>query len=200
MRRSTKIILPVLILTLLPAFCIAAGIVSSSLHFSTQLVSFCNLALLVCCIFCIKQYFWPGYNIRLPFQIFNLIFIILFYSFSIPFLISNIAYYPDYSKLTPIGVLGKFFFGMNFDSLLQWVIILTSVINVLYIKKYREDYFNIGMSIEPEKPRRITEPIEEPEKAEAYTAISEEYDKPGHLTKHIQEPETNDAFKDTFVL
>lgn len=121
------------------------------MHFSSQLLSYCNFALFVCCLFSIKQYFWPGDNIRLPFHIFNLLFIVLFYSISIPFLINNIEYYTGNKQDTPLSILVTFFFGSGISSICQWVILLTTVINILYIKKYREDYFNLGIPIEHKK-------------------------------------------------
>jgi len=156
MRRSVQVISYFVgFLLLLPMVCMGEGIIGSNVHFSAELVSFSNLALLICCLICIKQYFWPGDSIRLPFHVFNLVFIVLFYSLSLPFLISNIEYYDNYAQLTPLAVLGKFFFSLNIDSFLQWIILLTGVINVLYIVKYRNDYYSIGMPIEHEKPPAV---------------------------------------------
>lgn len=133
------------------------------MHFSSVLLSFLNTILFICCLFCIKQYFWPGINIRLPFHIFNLVFIVVFYSIAIPFLLNNIEYYSGEKKHTPLSILVKFFFGSNLSSFQQWVIIGTSAINILYIKKYKEDYFNIGIPIEHKKPQPITTAEEEEE-------------------------------------
>lgn len=128
------------------------------MHFSSQLLSIFNFLLLICCLVSLKQYFRPGDEIRLPFHIFNLIFIIVFYSISIPFLLNNIEYYSDDKHATPLSILIKFFFGTGISSVFQWIIILTTIVNILYIKKYREDYFNIGIPIDHhKKPAAVAE-------------------------------------------
>jgi len=153
--------LPVLLsAVLLPAFCYAQA-QAVNVHFIALLISFFNTVLFVCCLFCIKQYFWPGDSIRLPFHIFNLIFIVVFYSLSLPFLLGNIEYYSSYAKMTPMTVLGKFFFSLNFDSARQWIIVLTSIINVLYIRKYWEDFFNLGIPTDHSKPAQAAIPVQE---------------------------------------
>jgi hypothetical protein len=139
----------------------------SDLHFSTRMVSYANLALIISSIASIKQFFWPGESIRLVFHIFNLLFVVLFYSLSLPFLLNHIDYYPDYNGLSTMAVIGKFFFGMGFYSFLQWLVVSGGVINILYIRKYRKDYFNLGMSIDhddqpakaPAEPEQDTEVI-----------------------------------------
>ena len=121
------------------------------MHFSSELLSYFNFALFVCCLFCIKHYFRPGDNIRLPFHIFNLVFIIIFCSVSIPFLVNNIEYYTGDKTQTPLSILIRFFFGSVVSSVCQCVILSTGVINILYIRRYREDYFNLGIPIQHKK-------------------------------------------------
>jgi len=122
--------------------CSAQAVSSSHVHFRAQVLSICNFALLISCIVCIKQYFKPGDTVRIPFHVVNLICIIIFYSLSIPFLINNIPYYEHSEQLTPASVLGNFFLSTDPGSVMQWLIIATAVINILYIIKYREDFLN----------------------------------------------------------
>ena len=131
------------------------------MHFSSELLAFFNTALFICCLFCIKHYFWPGDEIRLPFHIFNLIFIISFYSIAIPFLINNIEYYSMGTQQTPLSILIRFFFGSNIYSIGQWIIMGTSVINILYIRKYKEDYINLGIPIERKKKEPVSDMVDE---------------------------------------
>lgn len=111
-----------------------------------EVISFLNLALFGTAAISIKQFFWPGDNNTLPFQVFNMVFAILFYSISLPFLITNRMYYEQYEQLVPLSVISKFFLSTNISSFGQWVIIASILINVLYIIKYRRDYFQAGIA------------------------------------------------------
>jgi hypothetical protein len=111
-----------------------------------EIISFLNLALFGTAVISIKQFFWPGDNNTLPFQVFNMVFAILFYSISLPFLITNRMYYEQYEQLVPLSVISKFFLSANISSFGQWVIIASIFINVLYIIKYRRDYFQAGIA------------------------------------------------------
>jgi hypothetical protein len=64
----------------------------------------------------------------------------------LPFLITNRAYYEGYENLSPIDVLGKFFLSINFSSIAQWFIVASVIINILYIIRYRKDYYEAGIA------------------------------------------------------
>jgi len=152
---------------------------SSGVRFGATVFSICNFALFITALSSIKQFFWPGYNNRLPFHLFNCIFAILFYCVSLPFLVDNRQYYEGYSALAPLSVVGKFFFSLDISSFAQWVIIASVLINILYITKYRKEYYQAGIAQEAEsstvKPlaENIAMAAHEPDTLSAVDAIAE---------------------------
>lgn len=146
MPRKTNLLLLTVLSVLVPGICTALEITASKIQTSAQIISFLNLALFVTALISIKQFFWTSYDNRMPFHIFNIIFVLLFYSIGLPFLISNRGYYEEYQHLTPLGVLSKFFLSINISSFAQWVIVGSFFINLLYIKRYNRDYYQAGIA------------------------------------------------------
>lgn len=136
----------VFILGLLSLSCYALDVTGSKIEFGAELLSFFNIVLFVTSLISIKQFFWPGDEIRLPLHIFNIVFVILFYSIGLPFLITNSQYYEGYAGLTPLSVVGKFFLTIDLSSFAQWLIVASLIINILYIRKYRKSYFESGIT------------------------------------------------------
>ena len=131
---------------LLPLVAMAADFRGSSgVRFGATIFSVVNLILFVTGVVSIRQLIWPGYENRLPFHIFNIVFMALFYGASLPFLIANREYYVGYEQLSPMGVLGKFFFTSDITSFGQWVIAIAFVCNILYIIRNYKDYFQAGL-------------------------------------------------------
>lgn len=87
----------------------------------------------------------------MPFHVFNLIFGVLFYCISLPYLIINKQYYEGYQELIPLDIIGKFFFSFTLSAARQWVILLSFFINVLYIRKYNKDYYEAGIGLTEDK-------------------------------------------------
>ncbi|GAA4462295.1 hypothetical protein GCM10023093_08610 [Nemorincola caseinilytica] len=110
------------------------------------IVSFLNLAVFITAVISIKQYFWPGDNNTLPFHYFNIVFTVLFYAVALPFLITNREYYEEYAQLVPLSVIQKFFVSLTISSIAQWFIIAGLVVNVLYIRRFRRDYYQAGIA------------------------------------------------------
>lgn len=142
-------------LVLLPYNGYSTTLLQAQIQLRAEIVSFLNLVLFVTALVSVKQYFWPGDNNTMPFHIFNMVFAVLFYAISLPFLITHRNYYEGYGMLTPLSVLGKFFLSINISSFAQWVIIASLVINVLYIKRFRRDYFEAGIATEKETKKEI---------------------------------------------
>jgi len=140
-----------------------ALLLNAQIQLRAQILSFLNIALFITSVITLKQYFWPAGNNRLPFQVFNFVFIILFYALGLPFLIANKEYYEDYVHLSPISILSKFFLSFNISSLSQWVILIAGVFNVLYIKRYRHDYFHAGLGLSQEEDEELEEEFEQEE-------------------------------------
>jgi len=118
---------------------------NSGVRMGAAVFSIINLILLVTSIISIRQFFWPGYENRLPFHIFNIVFIFLFYGTSLPFLIANREYYVGYEQLTPLEVVGRFFFTLDITSVMQWVIGTAMICNIIYIIRNYKDYFQAGL-------------------------------------------------------
>jgi hypothetical protein len=123
------------------------AISDGSIEVYGQIMSVLNIGLLVTSVISIKQYFFPGDDNRMPFHVFNLIFGVLFYCISLPYLIVNKQYYEGYQDLIPLDIIGKFFFSFTLSAARQWVILLSFFINVLYVKKYNKDYYESGMGL-----------------------------------------------------
>jgi len=118
---------------------------SSGVRMGATIFSVVNIILLVTSLISIRQFFWPGYENRLPFHIFNIIFAALFYGTSLPFLVANREYYVGYEMLSPLQVVGRFFFTLDVASAEQWVIIIALVCNVIYSVRNYKDYFQAGL-------------------------------------------------------
>lgn len=132
--------------TMLPLLALAVDFrANSGVRMGATIFSVINLVLLVTSIISIRQFFWPGYENRLPFHIFNFVFAVLFYSASLAFLIANQQYYVGYEHLLPIGVLGKFFFSVDISSFSQWIILIALVCNIIYVIRNYRDYFQAGL-------------------------------------------------------
>ena len=124
----------------------ATVFLQSAIQLRAEILSFLNVGLFITALISFKQFFWPGNNNTLPFQVFNMVFAGLFYGVGLPFLITNRAYYEGYENLSPIDVLGKFFLSINFSSIAQWFIVASVIINILYIIRYRKDYYEAGIA------------------------------------------------------
>jgi hypothetical protein len=146
MRYRYKISAMLVIALLVSGSCMALELTVGKVGLIAHFISYTNIVLFITSVVSIKQYFWPGDENRLPFHIFNAVFIVLFYSVSIPFLITEREYYEEYQHFTPLGVIGNFFFTFNINSIAQLVILFSLVINVLYIRRYNRDYYEAGIA------------------------------------------------------
>lgn len=152
----------------------ASMLLDVTIQTRAEIISFLNLALFGTAVISIKQFFWPGDNNTLPFQVFNMVFALLFYSISLPFLITNRMYYEQYEQLVPLSVISKFFLSVNISSFGQWVIIASVFVNVLYIIKYRRDYFQAGIATTNVSPQAIMQESIEEHNEEVKAQMEEE--------------------------
>lgn len=147
----------------------------SMIQFRAEVLSFLNVGVFITAVISFKQFFFPGDNNTLPFQVFNIVFVGLFYGLGLPFLIANRAYYEGYETLMPMEVLGKFFLSATFSSVAQWVIIASVIVNVLYIIRFRKDYYEAGIaSSTQEKPEVASLPQVQPPVVHVSDALTEE--------------------------
>ena len=130
----------IIILVLSPMHCLAAEAGPSLVLLGARLLSYSNFILVVTSLLCMKHLFFPGENNRVVFHGFHIFFIILFYGLSLPFLIHNKDLYDGFATLSNSECVRKYFFSKDISSVMQWVIVLTFFINIIYIIKYRKNY------------------------------------------------------------
>jgi len=78
---------------------------------------------------------------RIPFQIFNILFISLFFIISIAFMISNKQFYSTDHTITNEALIKKYYISNGFTSLIELFIASSLVINVIYILTHLPDYY-----------------------------------------------------------
>ncbi|MBL7692114.1 MAG: hypothetical protein JNM41_11005 [Flavipsychrobacter sp.] len=139
MNNKTSLLLGTTLLALLPHFAFAAEVASGSIETMAFVISIFNLVLSVTALLSIKQYFWPGVDSTSVFHTAHIIFVVVFYAVSLPFLISNRQYYVEYADLVPLSILGKFFFSADATSLMQLVIVASVVFNILFIRRSKRE-------------------------------------------------------------
>ncbi len=82
-----------------------------------RMISYFNFLLFFSSIISVSQYFWPGDKDKAGFQMFNMLFAVVFYSVSFTYLISHKDIYEGYTYLSGFG---------------------SFCINILYLVRYRE--------------------------------------------------------------
>ena len=137
MKTSLNRFLVLLLALIIPVSCFAAG---NGEHFQIYafVISILNVVLEITSVICIKQYFLLGDRNQTNFQIFNLVFGIIFYLIALTFLVDQKSFYVGFSDLSASQCISKFFFGNGIYSWLQWLVIVAMGFNIIYIKKYRD--------------------------------------------------------------
>lgn len=124
----------------LPQYCLAVSANSGkNIHFFSEAFTVINLALLVTALISIKQFFFPGEQNRTVFQVFNLIFTVVFYVASLSFLITYREYYIGFETLSAIDCVKKIFLERDIATAKHWIIVFAAIINVAYIIKNGRD-------------------------------------------------------------
>ena len=122
------------------------------IYLHAQLLHIYNIAALFTTCVCFKELLFPKhYDDRtvweynyFPFQLFNFLFVTLFFVLSIHFLIHHKAYYQGYENLGDAECIRKYFLGDGLFSALQWFIASSLVVNVIYIPTHVRDYYLSG--------------------------------------------------------
>lgn len=112
-------------------------------HFTTgnptiRLISYFNFLLFFSSIISVVQYFWPGDRNKALFQIFNMLFTLVFYSVSFTYLVHHKDFYEGYSRLSDFGCIQQFALRWDIFSIMFWFIAVTFCINILYLVRYRD--------------------------------------------------------------
>ena len=117
--------------------------------FSAGLISMFNFAAFVTALVCYIQFLFPmhhddgergEYN-RVPFQFFNMIFVVLYFTISINFLIANKTFYPGYEKLANDACVKKYYLSNGINSVIEIFIASSVVVNILYILTHLPDFY-----------------------------------------------------------
>ena len=116
------------------------GIYDGTIGFTVRVISYINFILLLTSLVCIGQFFWPGETNHTPFHVFNIIFTLVFYLFSLDFLVHHKSYYDGYAQLNDIEVIKRFAFRWDMFSIMFWIIVFTLVINIVYVARNQKSY------------------------------------------------------------
>lgn len=139
--KQLRILLPALLLTIIPTIVMAKMPQRINLSFELQLIAFFNLLLLVTSIVSIKQFFWHGDHNHSPFQLFNLLFTVIFYAISLRFLVVHKDYFDGYENLSAWQCIQKHFTATEFYSILKRLIVVAFVLNIIYLIRNGKDYY-----------------------------------------------------------
>lgn len=134
---------------LLPLVVLAADAKGNFIHIGATAFALFNLLLFITSIISLRQLFWPAYRNHLPFQAIHFFLGTLFYAVSLAFLVHYRAYYQGYEHLMPIEVIARFFLHSGIRSIGQWLIVVSLVLNVVYVIRYYRDYFEAGIAAPP---------------------------------------------------
>ncbi|MBC7555331.1 MAG: hypothetical protein H7257_15275 [Taibaiella sp.] len=140
--KNTAQMFLVLLAILVPLEASAAGSDDLNLGISTQLISLFNFILLVTSIISIKQVFWPGEHNHTAFQLFNIIFTVIFYAISLRFLVNHKDYFEGYEHLSGWECIKKHFLTPDFFAIIKRLIVVAFVLNIIYIIRHGKDYYS----------------------------------------------------------
>ena len=114
---------------------------------SAVLIGFFNFLAFITALISYTQFILPKqkerygeYN-RVPFQAFNMIFVLLFFMISISFLIANKSFFSGYEKLTDRASIQKYYLSNGIYSIMEIFIASSLVVNVIYILTHITDYY-----------------------------------------------------------
>lgn len=115
--------------------------VSGHLHTVVTVISVLNTVLIITSAISILQFIRHKDHNRTPFQLFNLIFIVLFYSFSIPFLLHHKDFFIGFEQLSDTECLKKYFLANEPESWIRKIVVVAFVLNIIYIARFAKTYY-----------------------------------------------------------
>ncbi len=107
----------------------------------TQIIAFFELVLFVTSLISIKQFFLPGLHNRTPFQIFNILFVIVFYVAALRFMVNHKGYYEGFGTLSDKDVIRKYFLSTEPLVLVKRLILVAFLLNIIYVIRHGRGYF-----------------------------------------------------------
>lgn len=130
------------VLLCLPALsCFASGVPDEFLDTRVSLISLFEFILFVTSLVSIKQFFWKGPVNRTPFQIFNMLFVVVFYTISYTFLLRHKNYWEGYEHLTNSQCIEKHLFSTEPFAIIKKLILVAFVLNIIYVIRHGKDYY-----------------------------------------------------------
>src|SRR5271165_3065606 len=125
-----KYTISILIFILLPVLCMASVLRDSNIEFKHDILSIINYILVVVSLISIRQFFWPREKNNTMYQVFNMIFTVVFYILSLQFIISHHNYFIGFEGLSDMGCVRKFFFDFDISMAMQLIVLFSFVINI----------------------------------------------------------------------
>jgi hypothetical protein len=136
-----KKLLFILLFAYVPLLCFGITANHPSITFSSEILLIANYVLLVVSLFSLRFFFWPGEENRMVFQLLNMLFTAGFYIVALRFIILHNNYYVGYEGLTPAECIKRFFLSYDLSMVVQWVILFSFLINIIYVIKYAKNYY-----------------------------------------------------------
>lgn len=126
-----------------PMFCLAAAN-NSVVTMKCQILAVLNWTLAIVSLLSIKQFIWPGEHNRTKFQVFNMIFTIVFYWAGLTFIINHTEYFNGYEGLQPAAVIKRFFWNYDLSMVLQGIIVVAFLFNIMYVLRFgKKSYMDL---------------------------------------------------------
>ncbi len=127
---------------LLPLYASAAGdITPSALGTQIWVVSAANTLLVITSVISIIQFITHKHHNRTPFQLFNIVFAVVFYSVSIPFLLHNKEFFTGFENLSDQECLKKYFLDTDLTSWIRRIIPVAVIMNLIYLIRFARTYY-----------------------------------------------------------
>lgn len=127
---------------LLPLSASAAGdITPGALGTQIWVVSAANTLLVITSIISIIQFVAHKDHNRTPFQLFNILFAIVFYAVSVPFLLHNKEFFTGFENLSDQECLKKYFLDTDLTSWIRRIIPVAVVFNIIYLFRFARTYY-----------------------------------------------------------
>jgi hypothetical protein len=139
--RFTKIVWA-LLAAMFPAVALAVvGPFRENLSTQITAISVFNSILFVTSLVSIIQFFLRDGHNHTRFQSFNIMFVILFYSISLSFLIHHKEYFEGYATLSEKEAIIKYFFDSYLITWIKLIIPLAFILNIIYVYKNANNYY-----------------------------------------------------------
>ena len=130
-----------LVFIIIPVLSFATVARDAEIDLKHQAMQIVNYILVIVSLISIRQFFWPGENNRTLFQIFNMVFTVVYYLVSITFIISHQTYFVGFEDLSYMGCVRKFFFDYDVSMVLHIIVLFSFLINILYIIRFGRRYY-----------------------------------------------------------